>query len=236
LSVAGLGTLPSSSVLQFSSGSFRFRSSQVLDGAPGFYTDFFGSPPVLRAANPGLVLEGTTTLTTSLVLDGGSLRTGRIAVDPAAGSVLLAGGTLTLTGEGAVLDDGSDFGPDPLTVGDGAGDPARLVLRSTGTMLFGDVTVRTDGALSFAGEALVLDSLQNDGSVTVVGATLLAPGGLVNNGSLRLVDAVIEGDVDSPAGSTIDVAGTVVFNGNVSGAPAFRGSGTVIFSSPASGG
>jgi hypothetical protein len=234
LSVPGPGTLPSSPVLQFGSGSFRFRSSQTLDGAPGFYTNFFGSPPVLGAANPGLILDGATTLSTSLRLDGGSLRTGRIAVDPAAGSVLLAGGSLTLTGEGAVLDDGSDFGPDPLTVGDGAGDPARLVLRSPETMLFGDVAVRTDGALSFSGEALVLDSLDNDGSVTIVGATLLAPGGLINNGSLRLVDVVIDGDVISPAGSTIDVAGTVVFNGTLSGDPAIRGSGTVIFGSPAS--
>jgi hypothetical protein len=102
-------------------------------------------------------------------------------------------------------------------------------------MLFGDVAVRTDGALSFSGEALVLDSLDNGGSVTIVGATLLAPGGVINNGSLRLVDAVVDGDVISPAGSTIDVAGTVVFNGTLSGDPAIRGSGTVIFGSPASG-
>jgi hypothetical protein len=235
LSLPGPGGLPPAGVVRFNGGSFRFRSAQTLDGGAGFYTNTYGSPPVLDAADPGLIIDGTTTLAAPLALAGGSLRTARIAVVPAAGSLLLAGGTLTLTGEGAVLDDGSDFGPDPLTVGDGAGDPARLVLRSRETVLLGDVTVLADGVLSFAGETLVLRALDNAGSVTVVGAALRAPGGLVNNGSLRLIDAVIDADVISPAGSTIDIAGTVVFNGAFSGGATFHGSGTVIFNPPASG-
>jgi hypothetical protein len=40
--------------------------------------------------------------------------------------------------------------------------------------------------------------------------------------------------VDSPAGSTIDVAGTVVFNGRVAGAAAFHGGGTAVFNGPVS--
>jgi hypothetical protein len=65
--------------------------------------------------------------------------------------------------------------------------------------------------------------------VTVVGATLDARGGLLNTGSLRLADVVVEGDVTSPAGSRIDVSGTVVFNGFFSGGATFYGSGTVVF-------
>jgi len=228
LSLTGPSAVPPPGVLQYNSGSFRFRSSQTLDGGPGFYTDTYGSPPVLTAGR-GLVIEGTTTLATALSLDGGSFRTSRIAVNPATGSVTLAGGTLTLTGEGAVIDDGGDFGPDPLTVGDGTGDPARLELRGAGSVLLGAVTVATDGALSFGGEALVLDSLDNGGSVTVMDATLDARAGLVNTGSLRLARVVVAGNVDSPAGSTIDVTGTVIFNGDFSGAGTFYGSGTAIF-------
>jgi hypothetical protein len=231
LSLTGPSVVPGGfggGIVQFSSGAFRFRSSQTLDGGAGFYTDYLGSPPVLPAGR-GLVVDGTTTLSTALTLDGGSLRTGRIAVDPATGSLSLAGGTLALTGEGAVIDDGADFGPNPLTVGDGAGDPALIELRSAGSMLLGDVTVLADGTLGFSGEALVLDSLDNAGSVTVVGATLDARGGLLNTGSLRLADVVVEGDVTSPAGSRIDVSGTVVFNGFFSGGATFYGSGTVVF-------
>ncbi|HKY32422.1 MAG TPA: hypothetical protein VJV23_07800 [Candidatus Polarisedimenticolia bacterium] len=236
LSLTGPSVVPGGfggGIVVFSSGAFRFRSSQTLDGGAGFYTNYLGSPPVLPAGR-GLIVDGTTTLVTALAIDGGSLRTGRIDVDSAGGSVSLSGGTLTLTGDRAVLDDGSDFGPDPLVVGDGAGDRARLVLRSPETMLLGDVTVMTDGTLSFSGEALVLDSLDNSGSVTVVGATLDARGGLVNTGSLRLTEVVVEGDVTSPAGSSVDVSGTVVFNGFFSGAADFYGSGTVIFNGGAS--
>jgi len=234
LSLTGPSAVPPPGVLVYNSGSFRFRSNQTLDGAPGFYTDTYGSPPVLTAGR-GLVIDGTTTLATALALDGGTFRTGRIAVNPATGSVTLAGGTLTLTGEGAVLDDGGDFGPDPLAVGDGAGAPARLELRGAGTVQLGAVTVAPDGAISFGGEALVLDSLDNSGTVTVMDATLDARAGLVNTGSLRLARAVVEGDVNSPAGSTIDVIGTVIFNGAFSGAGTFYGSGTVIFNGAFSG-
>jgi hypothetical protein len=231
LSVSGPGVLPPSGTLQFASGSFRFRSDQTLDGTAGFYTDFYGSPPVLGESSVELIIDGTTTLSMPLLLAGGALRTTRIVLAPGAGSVSLAAGALTLTGDGAVLDDGSDFGPDAVTVGDGAGAPAQLALRSPETVLLGAVMVLSDGALSFSGEALVADAVDNSGSLALTGATLRAES-LVNNGTLRLIDAVIDADVTSPAGSTIDVAGTVVFNGSFSGNPVIRGSGTVIFNGP----
>ena len=74
-----------------------------------------------------------------------------------------------------------------------------------------------------------MDSLDNAGSVTVGGATLDPRARLLNTGSLKLADAVVEGDVTSPAGSSIDVSGTVVFNGVFSGGASFHGSATVIF-------
>jgi hypothetical protein len=47
--------------------------------------------------------------------------------------------------------------------------------------------------------------------------------GLVNLGTLNLTDAVIDGDVRTPAGSTVNVAGEATFNGFVSGAGTFSG-------------
>jgi hypothetical protein len=212
----------------FNTGSFRFRSNQTLDGAAGFYTNFYGSPPVL-AAGRGLAIDGITTLATSLRLDGGSLRTTRIARNPSTGSILLNGGALTLTDDGAVIDAGGDFGPEPLTVGDGTAPAMLLELAGAGDVFLGAVTVAADGVLNFGGESLIVDSLNNGGSVSIADATVDVRAGLLNAGSLSLADAVVEGDVTSPAGGTIDVAGTVLFNGNVTCGAAFYGSGTVVF-------
>jgi hypothetical protein len=233
LSLTDPSAVPAGGIIQFNSGSFRFRSAQTLSGGAGFYTDYFGSPPVL-AAGQGLAIDGVTTLATTLRLDGGSLRTVRIAVNPASGALLLDGGTLTLTGEGAVLDSGADFGPSAVTVGDGAGAPALLALGGAGHARLGAVTIAADGAFTFGGETLSVDSLDSDGRVTVADASLLAQAGLRNAGFLGLADAVVGGDVTSPAGSTIDAAGTVVFDGGFTGAAAFYGSGTVVFNGPVS--
>lgn len=228
LSLTDPSALPASGIIQFNSGALRFRSSQTLAAGTAFLTEFYGSPPVF-GTDRGLAIDGTTTLTTSLLLDGGSLSSVRIAVDPSTGSLLLNGGTLTLTGEGAVIDDGGDFGPDPLMVGDGLGAPMLLELDGAGDVLLGAVTVAADGTLNFGGESLIVDSLDNGGSVSVADATLDVRAGLLNAGSLSLSDVVVEGGVMSPAGATIDVAGTVVFNGDYAGAAAFYGSGTVVF-------
>ncbi|HKY32421.1 MAG TPA: hypothetical protein VJV23_07795 [Candidatus Polarisedimenticolia bacterium] len=233
LSLTGPSAVPAAGIIQFNSGAFRFRSAQTLNGAAGFYTTYFGSPPVL-AAGRGLVIDGTTTLATTLRIDGGSLRTDRIAVNPASGSLLLHGGTLTLTGDGAVLDSGADFGPSVLIVGDGAGAAARLEMDGAGDVLLGHATIAADGSLTFAGTTLFVDSLNSAGRVTIAESSLYTGAGLLNTGSLGLADTVVEGNVDSPAGSTIDVAGTVVFNGGFTGAAAFYGSGTVVFNGPVS--
>lgn len=233
LSLTGPSAAPPAGILTLNSGAFRFRAPQTLDGSPGFYTDTYGSPPVL-APGRGLIVDGTTTLATSLRLDGGSLRTERIVVSPGAGSLLLHGGTLTLTGERFVIGDGSDVVVPALTVGDGAGAAALVELTGAGDVLLGAVTVAPDGGVAFGGEKLFVDSLDNGGRVTIADASLHVGSGLLNAGSLRLADAVVAGDVSSPAGSTIDVAGTVVFDGRVAGAPALYGGGTVVFNGPVS--
>jgi len=51
----------------------------------------------------------------------------------------------------------------------------------------------------------------------------------VNNNRLNLIDVVVNGDVHSPTGSEIQVAGSVTFNGLVSGGANFPGAGLVIF-------
>ena len=54
-------------------------------------------------------------------------------------------------------------------------------------------------------------------------------GGLTNTGDLILFDTVVSGTVNSPAGSAINVIGTVTFNDLVSGAGGIFGSGTTVF-------
>jgi hypothetical protein len=53
--------------------------------------------------------------------------------------------------------------------------------------------------------------------------------GLVNHGTLVLIDTTINGPVSSPAGSTVTIVGGVAFNQLVSGAGQFFGPGTVTF-------
>jgi hypothetical protein len=52
---------------------------------------------------------------------------------------------------------------------------------------------------------------------------------LYNRGDLALAGATIDGEVISPAGSTITVEGVVVFNGPFRGAAEFHGRGTAVF-------
>jgi hypothetical protein len=93
------------------------------------------------------------------------------------------------------------------------------------------------GSVIVVEEALVFASpLTNaGGAVSVVSGTLAVPGnglpdgdGLVNTCTLNLVDATIDGDVHSPTGSLINVAGTVVFDGLVSGGASFSGTQNLV--------
>jgi hypothetical protein len=106
------------------------------------------------------------------------------------------------------------------------------VLRGTGLVVPAVLNSAT-GRVSIVGESLgFASSLTNavDGRISIVSGTLVVPGdglanddGLVNNGTLNLIDATVDGDVRSPTGSTINVAGSAVFNGLVSGGASFSG-------------
>jgi hypothetical protein len=52
--------------------------------------------------------------------------------------------------------------------------------------------------------------------------------GLVNRGTLNLINAVVNGDVRSPAGSTNNVAGSATFNGHFKGAASFSGTQNLV--------
>jgi len=73
------------------------------------------------------------------------------------------------------------------------------------------------------------------GTLAASGATLNFPGdgvsnddGLVNLGTLNLINTTVNGDVRSPAGSNINVAGATTFNGLVSGAGTFSGTTNLV--------
>ncbi len=98
------------------------------------------------------------------------------------------------------------------------------------------LTITDHGALGtplFVGEAPVINTAT--GQVSAVHDALVFPGdgfsnddGLVNVGTLNLIDAIVGGDVRSPAGSQIQVAGAVEFIGLVSGAASFSGTQNLI--------
>jgi hypothetical protein len=105
----------------------------------------------------------------------------------------------------------------------------------------GPVAIEAGGDIvALPGDALIFDrQVTNDGEANVINATLTFPGdgtvggdpndGLINHTTLNLINAEINGDVHSPAGSTINVGAGVVFNGLVSGGGHFPGAGLVTF-------
>lgn len=99
---------------------------------------------------------------------------------------------------------------------------AGLTVGSSG-LLGSDVHVDSISTIDVSGEVII-----DAGSELVVAGTL-ASSGVTNNGTLVLQGASLEQSVTSPAGSTIDVIGDVMFNGLVSGAGGIFGSGTATF-------
>jgi len=150
-------------------------------------------------------------------------------------SDLVVDGALTIPAGGITYGDNIDLvsasnstvtGADPLVLGKGG------QLGGSGTVQV-DVTAQSGArVVAVADDLSFTGSLTNEAgaSTTCVSSTLTVPGdgvanddGIVNQGTLNLVDCTVNGDVRSPAGSTINIAGTVVFNGLVSGAGTFSG-------------
>ncbi len=89
--------------------------------------------------------------------------------------------------------------------------------------LFGDQLVLSSNQHLGVGQQVI-----NDGLIFSSG-TITTGAGLVNNGDLVLTNADVNGQVTTPAGSTVTVVGTVDFNGPVSGAGNFFGPGMANF-------
>ncbi|MEM8680076.1 MAG: hypothetical protein AAGF97_12045, partial [Planctomycetota bacterium] len=73
----------------------------------------------------------------------------------------------------------------------------------------------------------VAQQIVNDGLISAAGN--ISAGSLVNNGDLVLLNADVNGNLNTPGGSTVTVVGSVDFNGSVAGAGGFFGPGTSNF-------
>ena len=198
---AAFGALPGNGVL-----SLQITSTRVLAGE------------TLELSGASVVQAQTATLPRiELVLENVEIADGATGSVPAGGftnafDLRLMGLDAVITGSGLLTNAG--------------------VVRGTG-LVVPNVLNSATGRVWIVGESLAFaGSVTNaaGGQINVVSGTLSVPGdgvpnddGLVNNGTLNLIDATVDGDVRSPTGSAINVAGSAVFNGLVSGGASFSG-------------
>jgi T5SS/PEP-CTERM-associated repeat protein len=192
------------------------------------------------AVNIGSTL--TTSVDSKLIFSGGTLSVPSTTLQFAPQSFHWTGGTLHLVASDLTVGAGGLFG-DSLALNarmnlqlDGA-----LHVESGASLVAGGAVSAAggvnDGTLSLIGGSLTHSQpAVNNGNLDALRATLSFPGdgianeiGLTNQGVLTLADTTVNGDVHSPAGSSIQVAGGVVFNGLVSGGANFPGAGAVTF-------
>lgn len=229
--VSGTNTLPSfanSGQLHVEAGSLSVAS---LNNA-GF-VGITGGTLSLSSA-PALGSTGT------LRLDGGTLVMPTLA--NSGGTFDLRAGTLRLTEANLTTGAGGILGANPVLSA-----PVTVELQT------GRTEIAAGRALTLAnGATLRTQGGENDGTAYVINATLASQSGeflnragrtlyavdatlsfsgdgLRNLGTLNLVNTTVDGDVYSPAGSTINVSNTVVFNGAFHGAANFTGSDTAVF-------
>ena len=133
-------------------------------------------------------------------------------------------GNLVATGELTVPAGGTSYafdisltGPTGTTLINGS-DPLQIQ-----TSLSGSGTVNVPLVIDADAEL----NMVND-ELTFQGDGIANDDGLVNNGTMNLINAIINGDVRSPAGSNINVAGSATFNGLFSGAGTFSGTSNLI--------
>jgi hypothetical protein len=100
---------------------------------------------------------------------------------------------------------------------------------SSGTMTNNGRLTIVDGGMQFTGAS----TNSATGRISVVDSTLATGRGttdrLVNQGTLDLLDAVVNGDLHNAAGTTVTHGGAVAFNGRVTGDGRFSGGGHVTF-------
>ncbi len=170
-------------------------------------------------ATKSLTVSGTTTIDPSgtITVSGGTFNTGALA---GAAAFTFMNGTLGITGSGG------------LTIGNGNLTGASFSLGASDHLnvtnllhIAGTGRLTNPGGNATVGNMLI----DNGGRWTVTDGAQSVGTGLVNHGTLVLVDTTINGPVNTPAGSTVTVVGGVTFNQLVSGAGQFFGPGTTTF-------
>jgi fibronectin-binding autotransporter adhesin len=208
-----LGAFAPSVSVDLMAGSLSFTGNLTV-GVGGL----LGSFPTL-AANQTVNNIGTTTINpaSNLTINGGTLNTTALVNN---GTFNFNYGTLGITGPaGLTIGSGSPLG---TTVSLAA--PANLHVTNT-------LHINSAGRLTNVGGNVLAGNVQLDagGRWTVSDGVQSVGTGLVNHGTLVLIDTTINGPVNSPAGSVVNVIGGVLFNQLVSGAGQFFGSGTTTF-------
>jgi T5SS/PEP-CTERM-associated repeat protein len=152
------------------------------------------------ASGQTLLIAGPTTLAAPLRLNGGTLSVHSVKAGTEADF------TANLDWDAGTL----HFTGQDITIDDGE--------------LFGDTLIVAPGK-----GFIVNQTTTNNGAIHVVKASANFLGGLVNNADLVLSESAIGGPVNSPAGSTVTVLGTVTFRDLLSGGGDFFGPGTAVF-------
>ncbi len=233
----------------FNAGTLQFNSSLTLDATT---IAMFGATPEITSVHT-LEVTGTSTIIAGerLALNGGTLSTGSLNIlgtfDFDQGTLNLTNSSLTigaagLLGSTLVLQPGMAVN---VTNATGNVDAGGQLLINGSTASFSAAGGTNNGQISVINGSLTYtDAMTNNtsGELTLVNATATFAGdgiptsgggnnadGLTNLGTLNLINATVNGDVHSPAGSTINVAGTVTFNnGLVSGGANFSGTSNLI--------
>ena len=165
--------------------------------------------------------------------------TNQPAVDLSGTSDLAVEGTLTVPAGGFTNHNRIELrglaakitGADPLALtgpfsGEGSVQAPLAVL--TG----GSISVGTGQELAFTQPVTnVAGTFINDigGTLTFAGdGNSATDDGLLNHGSLNLINAVVNGDVHSPSNSIVNVAGTATFNGLFNGGAGFSGTQNLV--------
>lgn len=189
-------------------------------------------------------IAGDLTNSGSLRITGGTLNVTNITPG---GFLDWTGGTIQLTDSGLTTDGSSFLGANP-TLGPGQTlelSGATTITAGKFVTITSTATLDTNGG-SNSGTFFVTGgtlksergTFTNNSGATLyaTAATLTFAGdglkngdGLQNYGTLTLVDTIVNGDVHSAAGSSVAIAGSVTFNGLVSGAGNFTGSGLAVF-------
>ena len=211
-------------------GDLHVGGSALADGGavnlfiePGATLDMTGMTRIGPAA---LVSIRGGTFRTTVIDNGGSIEyiVGTLhltASDYIVGTAGLFGANLAITsGMDMIVDQRTTVDPGAfLSVIDGSYTAGTLSQQGRIGLIVGELTVLQNGTNAAGGRIHAIDSTLNFPTATP----------FQNLGSFDLIDVTVNGSLENPASATVNVGGSVVFNGPVRGGASFVGSGLVIF-------